>query len=686
MSQNKSVFRKITADTCQMMIEMNQKKEPTFILPTKYVSKEAAQLGYLLNEMSNTVGIQPLRNYKSFFCNSGNEALQGSIKVIRHYGYRQYKKHQGRILIYTSDCEIYPQFDIKLSHGHKLYPNIMLVNKLDEMKQLSQNKPILSSIFVINKIEELDEIDTYLGSNQYRDMVIGLDLSMIPVQDIKKIKTGLYGIDIIIWGEELSNREIPFGAFSMTNKVYSSWNTIATCLIHSSTYGGNMLSLKKVLSHVLSCHNNKYQYEKKIQEIGGSYESRKKYFSAYVNPKLIKLYTIMGYDFDVKKAEGSYLTIEKNKKQYKVFDCVGGGGLSIFGHNPEDLVDQVINQHDDNIDYVGQLSRQLKRMTGYDCFFPTVSGASAVETAMMLGLMGQSEKRQKVLVFKGNYAGKLLLPLIGTQISSHPNYFFQPIYENIVVVDPFMTNVVEHIKSILKEENIGLIWFEYIRGQDAKKIPQNVIDIIEEKRTQYRYYIGIDEILCGMCRTGPFMSIEATKLKPDITTLSKGLTYMTFPIGGALIRDEVIKKAGQKNEVMVNYLKTRYQNQMGAHIACHCLDRIKKEMISKNVIDRAMQLENQIKESQIPKIEAIERNGLYFRIILKKPWWIKIGIMSELLTVLWLVRVVKKWLIKGGIFIFFDTRLLPKLDISENECSDLADRINQMLGDKPWKK
>ena len=125
---------------------------------------------------------------------------------------------------------------------------------------------------------------------------------------------------------------------------------------------------------------------------------------------------------------------------------------------------------------------------------------------------------------------------------------------------------------------------------------------------------------------------------------------------------------------------------MGAHIACHCLDRIKKEMISKNVIDRAMQLENQIKESQIPKIEAIERNGLYFRIILKKPWWIKIGIMSELLTVLWLVRVVKKWLIKGGIFIFFDTRLLPKLDISENECSDLADRINQMLGDKPWKK
>ncbi len=681
MNHYQSVFRKISNDTRALISEMNQKKEPTFILPTKYISKQAAQAGYLFNEMSNSIVPEHPQTYKSFFCNSAEEALQGAVKIVRHYGYKQYKKHRGQILIYTSKATMYPLFKGTSKDKNSLYPNIKIVNSFEALKDHVQTAPVLSIIFAVTKTEELHEIETYLEKHRGRRMVTGLDLSTLAVEELWQLKVR-FPTDVIVWGEEFTNREIPFGAFSMTDTIYAPWNKLKYSLLHSSTYSGNILTLKKALTHMLGACNNSDHYEKKIEEIGASYKTRKHYFSKYVNPKLGMLYGLTGYDFDVKKAEGSYLTIEKDEKEYEVFDCVGGGGLSIFGHNPEDLTDQVINRHDQSIDYVLQLTQQLKTMTGYDRFFQTVSGASSVETAMLMGLLSQPETRQKILVFKGNYAGKLLLPLTGTQIAMSPNRFFYPIYENVVVVDPFAKDALQQMESIVQKGDIGLVWFEYLRGTDGKRIPEAIIESLEKNREQYGYHIGVDEILFGMCRTGPFMSIEATNLKPDITTLSKGLTYMTFPTGGTLIKEALWKKALDKNKEMIHYLAARYQNQIGAHIACHCLQRMEKENIAENIAVRSTQLAYTIRESQNQHIKDIEQNGLFFKIVLKKPWWVKLGIMSGFLEMLWLLRLVKKWLIKGGVFAFFDIRLFPALRMDENECSDLGNRINNILKDR----
>ena len=676
MSQYQSVFKELSDATRELIIDMNQKKEPIFILPTKYISKEAAQVGYLLNELSNSVISGTQQTHKSFFCNAANEALQGAIKIMRHYGHKQYKKHQGLVMVYTSKMDRHPQFKLTLDNGIRLYPNIEIIHSLEDIK--AKKESVLAIIFTLHNVEELKEIDAYLNNNQGLDLLIGLDLSMIPVEQIWKLKIKA-GIDVFIWGEELANREIPFGAFSMTDKIYAPWNKVKFSVLHSSTYNGNILSLKKVLAHVLEGHDNAHHYAEKMKEIGQSFSMRKKYFSTYVNSVLTKLYGLSGVDFDVKKADGCYLTIEKDNKEYQVFDCVGGGGLSIFGHNPDDLPDKVIKQHNTQIDYGAQLEKQLKKQSGYEHFFQTVSGASAVETALLLGLLSQSERRQKILVFKGNYAGKLLLSLSGTQVKASPNHFFNPLYEHVIVVDPFESDVVHQIETVLQKGDIGLIWFEYIRGKDGRHIPREVIDCIEENRQQYGYYVGVDEILAGMCRTGPFMSIEATNLKPDITTISKGLTYMTFPIGAALVREEVWQKAKQKNSEMVAYLKARYQNQIGAHVASHCLRRIDQEGIAENVVARAKQLASRIEVNKNRRINNIEQDGLFFKVVLKKPWWIRLGPLSAPLESLWLLGLVKKWLIQGQFFPFFDTRMFPALNMSEEECSDLADRINQVL-------
>ena len=80
------LFRGATKDTIGLLKELNRQEKPTFIVPTKFISVEAAQIGYLLDTIYHTnpsVG-KNTDDYKSFFCNSRYEALQGAIKIARH--------------------------------------------------------------------------------------------------------------------------------------------------------------------------------------------------------------------------------------------------------------------------------------------------------------------------------------------------------------------------------------------------------------------------------------------------------------------------------------------------------------------------------------------------------------------------------------------------------------------------
>jgi len=57
--------------------------------------------------------------------------------------------------------------------------------------------------------------------------------------------------DIVIWGEALTDHQVPFGAFSIVDDVYKAWRTVDTYFLHSSTYGGNSLATSIVRDGLL---------------------------------------------------------------------------------------------------------------------------------------------------------------------------------------------------------------------------------------------------------------------------------------------------------------------------------------------------------------------------------------------------------------------------------------------------
>jgi acetylornithine/succinyldiaminopimelate/putrescine aminotransferase len=193
----------------------------------------------------------------------------------------------------------------------------------------------------------------------------------------------------------------------------------------------------------------------------------------------------------------------------------------------------------------------------------------------------------------------------------------------------------------------------------------------------------VDEILMGMYRSGPLFSFQRTPLKPDIVTLSKALSYMSFPIGATLVRAEVYKKAETNALDFADKVKTRYVNQLGAHIALHCLRKMQIEQIPENVQKQARYLATHLEKLKTESnlIERIEMAGLYFGVHFRKPWWLRM--FGPSWQFMYLLFLTKCWR-QAGVFTFFDTRLMPPLYLSEKEADQFLSGAKRMMHLRPW--
>jgi acetylornithine/succinyldiaminopimelate/putrescine aminotransferase len=688
MNSTNPLFRAATKETIGLLEQLNQQKKPIFVVPTKFISTEAAQVGYLLNSLydANREINQNPGSYKSFFCNSQYEALQGAIKIARHRQWNRYKHHGGRILIYDPTRAIQDYFLFQPeATANFILPGVEIVETNEALEhQLTST----SAAACFLKLDETFDQKTFNRIRQQcseKNLLFGVDFSSMALAEIARFSQPFdFRADLYVWGEQLTNQEIPFGVFSMSNDVYKPWNTVPNCLLHSSTYSGNLLALTKVKQVLLDNFPYSADILKTYSEIETSDESKKQYFSAHVNPNLEKLYQLAGYNFEIKEASGCYLTIKQadEKEPQVLLDCLSGGALGIFGHNPPDLSASVLSIHDSSFDYWKDLKAELCQLTGFNFAFPAVSGATAVENGMFAGLLAQDQHKRKIIVFENNYSGKLLLPLIASPSKVQPSHQFAPLYEQVVVIDAFAKNATDRLLTEIRSGEVGLIWFEYIRGADGKTLPDSLIDMINQYQEEYSYYIGVDEILMGLYRTGPLFSYQRTALRPDIVTLSKALTYMSFPIGVTLVRSNVYSKAVSQAPRLVTGMETRYVNQLGAHIALHCLQRLQKDNIAGNVQKQSRYLSEQLEKlkDEYNLIERIEMEGLFFRVYFKVPWWIKIW--GELGQTMYLLFLTKCWK-RAGVFVFFDTRLMPSLCLSEAEVNKLLESTQKVLKMRP---
>jgi acetylornithine/succinyldiaminopimelate/putrescine aminotransferase len=655
-------------------------KAPTFLSSLNPVFIESAQVAHMLTHLAN--GFESGENRKTFFTNSHLEGVHGAIKLARH-AVSELKGHEKPSLLFLDEEMFYQFYFDPFGAGPEeaLIPMVYFTKKREAVERLLVENNCRILLMAPSAETSPKSIAATMRVARKHDCLVILSTARLSLEAVQLFMPLFKDADILVWGEAMTRHQFPFGAFTSHSNIYKPWNSMKNCLLHSTTYGGNgtvLAFVRDVLLEEISQFQENRKILRTLDRAAVSADKKVELARKHINSFTNIVYKSTSLEIDLKKAEGSYL-YARNRfgRTLRKLDCVGGSGCSMRGHNQQDIINEVLRRHSNTTDYFSALQEKLRGLTGLDQAFQGVSGASVVEMAMMLALMANPGKK-KIVVFNGNYAGKTLLAINGTD-GDHS--MFEPLYSEVVVVNPYVPSARHDLRKVIETGEVALIWFEYIQGGGLLKLPPEIISMVARFKERYQYWVGIDEILNGIHRTGPFLSFDKTMIVPDLNTFAKGLSDMVYPSSMLMISEELYSKAKENYPDHVDFFKRHYLNQLGAHIALHALDKAEEWEIEQNVKARSEYIKKRANSiSQKSKLfTTVEIVGLHIRINLNMR-----AFPFKYYTYEKASRMVTSAFYKKGNIVTFFGRLLPPLNMNSEEAEELVAGIEKVFTASPW--
>lgn len=287
------------------------------------------------------------------------------------------------------------------------------------------------------------------------------------------------------------------------------------------------------------------------------------------------------YPVSFKEGNGAWLTSAEGKK---FLDFSSGIAVNILGHNHKEINKTFSDQADKiwhvsnlyNIPEQELLAKKLCDLSFADKVFFCNSGAEAVEGAIKVARKFHSAsgniERNEIITFKNSFHGRTLATLAAASNPLHTDGF-NPIPDGFLNI-PLDKDLLE--KSITNKTAAILV--EPVQGEGGiNPIPDEFLVLIRELCDENNILMILDQVQCGMGRTGKLFSHERSGIEPDIITLAKGLGA-GFPIGAVLSSEKA--SMGMSHG---SHGSTFGGNPVGCSIALRVLDLIEEEDILSNV-------------------------------------------------------------------------------------------------------
>ena len=315
-----------------------------------------------------------------------------------------------------------------------------------------------------------------------------------------------------------------------------------------------------------------------------------------------------------KRGSGSFLYATNGKKY---LDFVQGIAVNCLGHSHNKLIKAVNNQskklwHVSNsflIPEQEKLAKRLTKNTFADYVVFQNSGAEATEAAIKIARRyfyskGQP-KKNRILCVQGSFHGRTL----ATVFASNNKKMMEGFYPKVDGFDHF--NFGDHKKmekSITKKT--AAIMVETILGEGGiKVIPDFCLKHLRRLCNKKKILLILDEVQCGIGRTGKFFAFDHAKIKPDIVPIAKGIGG-GFPIGACLVNKKVAS-----GMTPGSHGTTLGGNPLAMSVGNAVLDVILKKGFLKNVRKNSEYFHNKLNnlKKDYPKIIK-EVRGLGFLI------------------------------------------------------------------------
>ncbi len=329
----------------------------------------------------------------------------------------------------------------------------------------------------------------------------------------------------------------------------------------------------------------------------------------------------------ITKADGVYLW---DSEGHKILDGMAGLWCVAIGYGREELV-QAASKQMRELPYYNlffqtahppalELAKAIADLApeGMNHVFFTGSGSEGNDTVLRLvrhywALKGKPEKKVIISRINGYHgstvAGASLggmagmheqgdLPIPGIVHIAQPYWFGEG---GDMTPDEFGIWAAEQLeKKILEvgEDNVAAFIAEPIQGAGGVIIPPETYwPKIKQVLARYDILFVADEVICGFGRTGHWFGSDYYDLAPDLMTIAKGLTSGYIPMGGVIVRDEVVQVINQGGDF--NHGFTYSGHPVAAAVALENLRILRDEHIVDTVrSDAAPYLQKRLRELQ----------------------------------------------------------------------------------------
>jgi len=364
-----------------------------------------------------------------------------------------------------------------------------------------------------------------------------------------------------------------------------------------------------------------------------------------------------------KKGNGSFL-YSNNGKKY--LDFVQGIAVNSLGHANPYLIKKLKNQanklwHVSNsftIPESERLAKRLTKKTFADSVIFQNSGAEATEAAIKFArryfyYKGKPQKN-RIICIKNSFHGRTIAA-INASGSKKMTEGFGP---KVPGFDHFEYGNHKKMKKLINKKTAAIM-VETVMGEGGiKVIPNWCLKELRKLCNKKGILLILDEVQCGIGRSGNFFAFENAKIKPDIVPIAKGIGG-GFPLGAVLMNKKVSKCC-----VPGSHGSTFGGNPLAMSVGNAVLDQIFKKNFLKNVRELSKYFHKELDniKKQFPKIIKEVRGTGYLiglQLFFEQTKFIQKLMDNNLLTIRASENVI---------------RILPPLNVKKTEI-DLALKI-----------
>lgn len=334
------------------------------------------------------------------------------------------------------------------------------------------------------------------------------------------------------------------------------------------------------------------------------------------------LHTYNRYKLVLDKGEGVYLyDIEGGR----YLDFVSGIAVFALGYQNKEYNDALKAQidkliHTSNYYYnvpAIEAAKKLKEISGMDRVFFTNSGAEAVEGAIKAArkyaFLKDGTADHEIIAMNNSFHGRTMGAL---SVTGNPHYreAFEPMIGNIRFAD---LNDFDSVLSNVNKKTCAIL-FETIQGEGGIHPAQE--DFMKKVRAlcdERDILLILDEIQCGMGRTGYMYAWQKYGIKPDIMVTAKALGC-GVPVGAFMMSERVAQNSLKAGDHGTTY----GGNPLACAAICKVLELYEKERVLDNVREVGAYLEAGLDELGAEYGSLIETRrgaGLMQGLVFKEP-------------------------------------------------------------------